>query len=338
MTFEDPTKKIKATDLQIPGYFSIIQKEMASLVNTISMQQPKIVATTISEKPITGILLNNRILNAAQQVSVSPVYLATTQVLNSQVYKYNTLISGIGEVFSKFDINLKNYADNIKPILRENYWFFTSSMEPSLGTYIIENIDKHPDKKVFLDKAFVDYYSQNNFEELDYMAENWSRMTVIRDRFKILKECVSILKDSKSEHSNIENPHYVIIPTLIAQIDGLMTDYLEKKNFTTDYLNERNGEFKTRIEAYINQNYSTNMSLEAFLLEESNAASDLLLDILFQHAYTSNKMSDLTGPFSRHKIMHGQFLEYGQIEDTIRLFLLIDFLAGSIEEDLHNSP
>ncbi len=211
-------------------------------------------------------------------------------------------------------------------------------MEPSLGTYIIENIDKHPNKKAFLDKTFVDYHSLNNFEELDYMAENWSRMTLIRDRLKILKECVSILKDSKSEHSNIKNPHYVIIPTLIAQIDGLMTDYLEKKNFTTNYLNERNNEFKTKIEAYIKKNYSTNMSLGAFLLEESNAASDLLLDILFQHAYTSDKMSDLTGPFSRHKIMHGQFLEYGQIEDTIRLFLLIDFLAGSIEKDLRNSP
>lgn len=65
MTFEDPTKNIKATYLQIPGYFITMQQEMASLVNTISIHQPKIVPTTISEKLITGISLNNGILNAA---------------------------------------------------------------------------------------------------------------------------------------------------------------------------------------------------------------------------------------------------------------------------------
>lgn len=324
MTSKDSTKGKTVNNLQISGCFKPLQQEIASAFNTINTYNLKLAPIPAIEQLTSSTSAFTKNLTQSQAL------------INSQLDTITTTLSKVGETFSKFGINLKNYADNIMPILRENNWFFTDSMEPKLWMHIVENIDKHPDKKAFLDEMFVEYYSRNNFEELDYMADTWNRMTLINDRSKILIECISVLKDSKSEHSNIKNPYYLVIPTLIAQIDGLMTDYLEKRNFTTKYLNSRNAEFKKHINGYIQQNHSGNTLLSDFLREESNAASKLLLDILFQTVYPDDK--NIIGPFSRHKIMHGQFLEYGNIEDTIRLFLLFDFLAGSIVEDLRNNP
>lgn len=40
--------------------------------------------------------------------------------------------------------------------------------------------------------------------------------------------------------------------------------------------------------------------------------------------------------FSRHKILHGGYVKYGRIDNTIRAFLVLDFLAslmGQLEDN-----
>jgi hypothetical protein len=54
-------------------------------------------------------------------------------------------------------------------------------------------------------------------------------------------------------------------------------------------------------------------------------AIKLLIARLFQTAYNGSKLTKLP-KFSRHKIMHGESIDYGNIENTIRAFMLIDFL------------
>jgi hypothetical protein len=61
------------------------------------------------------------------------------------------------------------------------------------------------------------------------------------------------------------------------------------------------------------------------LNEFSPIGEYLLLEILFQEAFQGQ---DLTIPstFSRHKILHGEYINYGRIDNTIRAFLILDFL------------
>lgn len=240
------------------------------------------------------------------------------------------------ESIKKFSTNMSRYQTVIKAKLHDNNWFFTPSMTPHLWSDICNNVDES-DLESFFDAAFISYFSVDNFDNLDYMVKDWQHSQLLSDRIHILKECVSVLKDSTGETSNIKNPNYLIIPTLIAQIDGSMTSYLLKngydykgqklKNVNNGKVNNKETLFKEEVTDFLKAEYAKESFMSAFLLEECNAAIHLLLDILFQQAFPEEKMDDLKFPFSRHKIMHGQFLEYGNLEDTIRLFLILDFIS-----------
>lgn len=245
------------------------------------------------------------------------------------------------EIFDKstgyyiFD-ELKNYSKDILPMLAKHNWFISPSLNLQIHYYIFKNISKQSDIESFLNKVFVYYFSVDNFGNLDYLIGRRGAFSTVGDRFPILEECVNLLKDSASKASNIKNPHYVIIPTLIAQIDGLKSDIIEqyKSKEVYDRMKEnRKISEKEYICEIFEKIYSTEFRKSAYplinswFLEASNNANGLLFDVLFQTAYRTQKIEELKPPFSRHKIMHGQHLEYANVENTIRLFLLIDFLA-----------
>lgn len=264
-------------------------------------------------------------------------YLAKRRSSGRSIHKilFDTLIM---DSLITSERNTGDYLNDIQPISSKFNWFITPSMDMNLFNYIQNNIDQQTDPESFLNKAFVDYFSSDNFAHLEFMVKTWSHNPMISDRLHIVEECLSVLKDSTCESSNIKNPHYLIIPTLIAQIDGLMTTYLIENNFVfegkkwkkidDDTKGSRDSQFKKSVSNFLDTNFTSDLSVDKFLLKECTTAKDLLLDILFQPANPTDKMDELKFPFSRHKIMHGQFLEYGNIEDTIRLFLLIDFLAA----------
>jgi hypothetical protein len=231
---------------------------------------------------------------------------------------------------------LKNYSKDILPILAKYNWFISPSLDLTIHYYIFKNINEQSDVESFLNKVFVYYFSAYNFGYLDNLIGRWGAFSTVGDRLLILEECVSLLKDSESKTNNIKNPHYVIIPALIAQIDGLKSDIIEhyKLEKVYDKIKEnRKISEKECICEIFEKIYSTEFRKSAYplinswFLEGSNNANDLLFDVLFQTAYRTQKIEELKPPFSRHKIMHGQHLGYANIENTIRLFLLIDFLS-----------
>jgi hypothetical protein len=233
--------------------------------------------------------------------------------------------------------NLGTYITDIHPIVSKYNWLITSSLDFNLINYIRDNIDQQVDQESFLNKAFVDYFSSDNFAYLESMVKIWSQKSMLNGRIHIIKECLSVLRDSTYKNNNIKNPHYLIIPTLIAQIDGLMSTYLTKNGFDFEgkllkNINDgtkvgRNSQFKKSVSEFIDKKFTSDLNGVILLQKECTSAKDLLLNVLFQPANPNDKMDELKFPFSRHKIMHGQFLDYGNIEDTIRLFLLIDFLT-----------
>jgi hypothetical protein len=308
MTIDSPYGKFNSVFLQNVSNFKAMQQNITSICNQMLKNQAELAFNNQSEE-------------------LKAVFLRYTENHNKKIKE---LLTELADVFY---INFSDYTDKVEPKLREYNWFLTSSMDHRLFKYIIEKVNEQTDKEAFLNKIFVTYYSSNNFRMLDYMTNNWSNNYMLSDRLPILEECVSVLKDSKSEHSNIKNPNYIVIPTLIAQIDGLMNAYVEKKKSPLNNQKIRNKNFKVSFDKYIEQNYEIDMEMATVLKKENNAASTLILDILFQPTI-GIKMEELKEPFSRHKIMHGESLDYGKIENTIRLFLLMDFLAESIEDDL----
>jgi hypothetical protein len=150
------------------------------------------------------------------------------------------------------------------------------------------------------------------------MVSEWDKNPFFKPRMEIINDCVQTLKNAKPGY----NPSNVVLPVLIAQIDGIITDFIKKHDFKFDRSSRKwkspSGEILGLKSAY--------KSIETDFDSISEYPNSILLDILFQTAYPGDELKKLPS-FSRHKIMHGESLDYGKIENVIRAFLILDFLS-----------
>ena len=152
---------------------------------------------------------------------------------------------------------------------------------------------------------------------------DWKNKAILKKRVKILDDCVQALKSISCKKINKAN---ILLPTLIVQIDGILTDYLELKHIPWDctYDDFIQGKKIKRIgrKSQFQKNRTKLMTTQ---LDE--LANDIFLNILFQG---SQKGRPLKTPFNfnRHKIIHGENVLYGRSDYLIRALLVIDFLAN----------
>lgn len=116
------------------------------------------------------------------------------------------------------------------------------------------------------------------------------------------------------------------MPTLITQIDGALTDYLNSKGIPwdcdyDDWTNRKTG--KVRIGR---KTQFKNLKPKVLTTQLDNLANDIFLNILFQK---SQRGKPLATPFNfnRHKIVHGESVKYGRQDYIIRAFMVLDLFA-----------
>jgi hypothetical protein len=216
-----------------------------------------------------------------------------------------------------------------------NYnWFITISLENDFIIDLSQIIKANPNKlAINLRNTFIGYFSENNYRNLKKMVTNWKDNPLFKPRMKIFRDSVNLLKQSQNSYNSAN----LLIPTLISQIDGILTDYLIENEFTIvkekgrwiwrdknlNKINNRN-EVYERIFDPNDKNYSlTNGSTSSAALEI--IGNDFILNTLFQTAYTKQELKKPFG-LSRHKIMHGENTTYGRKDHLFRAFLILDFL------------
>ncbi|WP_424353465.1 hypothetical protein [Methanosarcina mazei] len=141
----------------------------------------------------------------------------------------------------------------IIPILQKHNWFITVSLEDDFILNFSRTIE-NPSGKLGKEirQEFINYFSRNNFEKLASMIESWEENTLFKPRMKIFRDSYNLLKHSHNSY----NPSNFLIPTLISQIDGILTDYLIQNEFTiiqkgkglvwTDKMNKNNWRISNR--------------------------------------------------------------------------------------------
>lgn len=227
------------------------------------------------------------------------------------------LLSNIDlDLFKDRFYNLERLEPNLNQVLNKYQWFVTSEMPMPFISELM-NLSKMDKPRSKINKLFFDYFTYNNFENLKELVEKWESGGKFRPgRLKIIKDCSSSIINSK----NGKIPSTLIVPTLIAQIDGIQREILLKNNFKrsrtlfkdedTGKKMDQNGAWKHRYEPD-----------DVF----SSIINDIILDVLFANAMPGEPIkTPIT--FSRHKIMHGEHLNYGTKPNTIRTFLILDFL------------
>jgi hypothetical protein len=174
-------------------------------------------------------------------------------------------------------------------------------------------------QRKIINRLYVDYYSSNNFEHLESLVDGWETNEIFKPRMKILRDCVFVMKNAKGKY----NPSNIVLPTLIAQIDGILKEFMVQEGLLFDVKKrkwkDKNGEVVYWKEWLEDQTQNQE-------LYDLTLANDIFLNTLFQKAYTGEPLGT-PFTFNRHKIIHGEFLKYGRIDNTIRALLILDFLA-----------
>lgn len=195
-------------------------------------------------------------------------------------------------------------------VLKRYKWFITPSF-PLGFVYQVVQLGQHKGRQ---DKAinnlFISYFEEDNWHNLDLMVKRWKTNPLLKKRFKILSDCVETLK--QTGYTRI-NSSAVILPTLIAQIDGALSDYMEINNISWKRYAERNIKVRQNKPRILTQK-----------LDEQ--ATDVFLNILFQQSQTGVPLNTPFN-FNRHKILHGEKLRYGRKDYLIRAFMVLDFLS-----------
>ena len=235
-------------------------------------------------------------------------------------------------------LNLKTIQDRItatlessnehfkKPMIKamkclNNYsWFIPLNMDYSTIFEVLsicESDSSH--KQAEINKLFIDYYLDNDCEELTKLIEIWNNSPIFKRRNKIFRDCVNIMKNSNPT-TNFSN---LVVPTLIAQIDGIQRDFMEMNNLKIDYGkvkfldDSKYKDGKVRWEDYFRDLTNGDEILDSM--------NDIFLNVLFQKTRPGEDYKTSIH-FSRHKILHGENIRYGRKDYTIRCFIILDFL------------
>jgi len=192
-------------------------------------------------------------------------------------------------------------------ILRKYKWFITPSLPLTFIFEVVKIGRRKGNQRKTINRLFIDYFSSNNFENLEKLVDGWETNEIFKPRMKIFRDCISVMRNAKGKY----NPSTIVLPTLIAQIDGIRIEFMNRNGLS----------FWTKDRVW--KGWFKGQTPNQKLLDLAN---DIFLNILFQKSQPGRPL-ETPFTFNRHKIMHGEYLRYGRIDHTIRAFLILDFLA-----------
>ena len=312
-------ESLRTLDVYTPNIINTAALMRESIENSKSAMESVMALNAYTPHMVNNALLMRSSLNDIEKI---------VQELN--ILKYANIIDFINNL----DLNLISqsyenrfsgrYTKQFDLFIRNHGWLIPNCASEEFIDSLYSSFDNNED----IDEKFVDYFSDNDFKVIFELKEKWNSEDLIPEgNLKIISNAMDlILNNNGSEYSDI------IIPSLLAQIDVLISQVLIKNGF-----NEVNRKFysevygskdKSNIRTF-RENFAGNI-IDNW--EEHHV--NFLLENLFANNYGSDLKEPLTLNFNRHNILHGLDDEYGTFENLIRCLLVIDFLNDFLSDDL----
>lgn len=345
----------------IEDYLTKINKSMANSFNTIrnfslnfsNVVTPMNLASMIPKVNIPPLLdipkippinlsqiVASPVVNTSSLISLSAGLNSISKTINQalipQINYWNNWANTNRTIFQN-QINLwKKFQDEYKiaeeeaiACLRKYKWFMTPSLPIDFVYKAVRICKRGGNQTKLMNKLFIEYFSDNEFAELENMVESWKDKEIFKPRMKILRDCVLTLKESSSNC----NPSNLVIPTIITQIDGIQRDFMNENNLKVTRQGLMDSDGNVLVDSNGDKIYWKdwygNLTTDDEILDSAN---DIFLNILFQKSQPGEPL-ETPFTFSRHKILHGESIRYGRQTNTIRAFLTLDFLASLIEDE-----
>lgn len=257
-------------------------------------------------------------INESLQITMESINSSVTTLiedLSSQMVSLLKTLDTALKPYEKFG-GVKNFQNTLNQVLNKYQWFVFPEMPMPFVFELMEcSLTDNPRKEI--NKLYFDFFAYNDFENLKDLVRKWELSGKFRQgRMRIIRDCLNAIVNAE----NNKIPSTLIVPTLIAQIDGIQREFLIKNDFkllNTRFKFKGEGKQMNQKEAW-NHIYNPN---DMF----SSITNDIVLDVLFANSLPGEPIkTPIT--FNRHKIMHGEHLNYGTIPNTLRTFLILDFL------------
>ena len=295
-------KVVNSTIGTISKDLKLSMKTISEVSNTVTTMKA---ASDAISNTVATFLAFEKLTNPLHQICKFNDYISTIKIPDLYIPK----ISRIAETINSFQNNIKKICtsmDKISSILAEYNYLLPLTLP--LGVYsdlleYLNNTKESANREKEIDNLLLKLFSYKKWEMASEIVSKLNNNDKINTkRIVILEDCIKVLKrNSRKTAAN------TILPVLIAQIDDIWVDILGSKD---------KDKLKNTIKNMKNDKYA-------------NPARELLVDILFQYTRTAIPVKS---DFCRNKILHGEEVEYGSINNVIRAFLIIEFL-DSIKTD-----
>lgn len=295
-------KVVNSTIGTISKDLKLSMKTISEVSNTVTTMKA---ASDAISNTVATFLAFEKLTNPLHQICKFNDYISIIKIPDLYIPK----ISRIAETINSFQNNIKKICtsmDKISSILAEYNYLLPLTLP--LGVYsdlleYLNNTKESANREKEIDNLLLKLFSYKKWEMASEIVSKLNNNDKINTkRIVILEDCIKVLKrNSRKTAAN------TILPVLIAQIDGIWVDILGSKD---------KDKLKNTIKNMKNDKYA-------------NPARELLVDILFQYTRTAIPVKS---DFCRNKILHGEEVEYGSINNVIRAFLIIEFL-DSIKTD-----
>jgi hypothetical protein len=195
-------------------------------------------------------------------------------------------------------------------------WCFTPSVEfhAIAGIASAARNAKAPHRVIH--RLVRNYLLRDDWFQLRRIVSEMDNYSIMRGRrCKIIRDCIIAMQWHGMRGFNAAT---LVVPTLFAQIDGVITEFAHEVGIPKWNDRKQNGPQNLR------------RAFEVVTYAFDKPALDLIFEVLF--APSRPAVSLARRRLNRHKILHGQWLEYGRLEHVLRTILIVDFLGYAIEE------
>jgi|YelNatPaOPRAMG01_1025707.scaffolds.fasta_scaffold42362_4 hypothetical protein len=295
------------------GIFENLSKQYASIVMPNSFLAESLKAFSRIKDYLKDPLISLADLRPAlEQFQFNTRIIAETIIPKMNFWKkwveQNTIIfNEFKKFWETFQEQYKIAEEEAVRVLKKYNWLITPSLPSGFVFKIVKLSRRKGNHRKELNKMFLNYFSTRNFRNLEKLVEKWQTNDFFKPRMKIFRDCLFAIRNARGKY-NCAN---VVLPTLISQIDGIKTEFMNRNGLS----------FWTKEDEW--KQWFKDQASNQRLLE---AACDIFINILFQKSLPGESLKTPFW-FNRHKIMHGEFFRYGRIEYIIRAFLILDFLA-----------
>jgi len=247
------------------------------------------------------------------QFAVESISLPIRRATIGFTQQYGKTLASFAKIWEEFEKIYRISKEEAMSILKRYKWCISGSFPTTFIFSVVSAAKKPGNHRKEINQLFIEYFSRNNFRNLKTMVERWKNNPLFSPRMKIIRDTLEIFTHGVNTRRNYCT---VVLPALLAQIDGIWSQLLRKNNININIKKLRYYDYKKK-EYY-------KIGRKAMDVELQELVEDIFLNILFEEA----RYGDMTGySFNRHKILHGEYLRYGRKDNVLRAFLILDFLS-----------